>query len=181
VSAVGRRTVALSTKSQRVGTRLACGVWPIVSPPLTPETFRPAMIDDAGVLYLCLHGTEDTGYWYGDELETALASEQLAGCHLPRTVVLSMGCYGFGIEGAALAAGAAAVIGFSSETLAGRWLPSGSHWLGRRVLQLLGNGLQVGMALDIAVSEATRQGKVTWFDKEQLHLGGEPGARLPGW
>jgi hypothetical protein len=57
------------------------------------HTLDPARFQDAGFLYLKLHGFEGQPYLYGDDYATALTCDQIASLDLSNTVVFSACCF----------------------------------------------------------------------------------------
>lgn len=148
------RTVALAARKWLISTWIASGARPLFAPPVTMQTFRPEMISQADLLYVCLHGLPDQPFWYGSTWETAVSADQLRAARLDGAVVYLAGCWGQGpMADALLAAGARAVVGDVDQTWAGYVLPTGSNGFGR----LFVAALRRGETVDEAVIAARRQ------------------------
>ena len=86
-------TVAYCARSFYRSVLLAAGTKPLTSPPYTLHTLDPYAFQDAGFLYLKLHGFEGEPYLYGDNYATALSCDQIARLDLSNTVVFSACCF----------------------------------------------------------------------------------------
>lgn len=149
--------VSVAARRWYISTWTASGARPIAAPPLTADTFKPAMLDGADVLYICLHGLPDQPFFYGADWSTAVSAGQIAACKLDGAVVYLAGCFGQGpMTDALLSAGAAAVVGDADSTWAGYVLPTGSNALGQRFMRGLRAGLAAGPALTAAQASYMR-------------------------
>lgn len=177
------RTVSVAARRWYISTWTASGARPIAAPPLTADTFKPAMISGADLLYVCLHGLPGQPYWYGADWTTAITADQIRAADLRGAVVYLAGCFGAGpMTDALLDAGAAAVVGDEDSTWAGYVLPTGSNALGARFVRSLRGGLPVGPALDAAKAGygARHQGAKHTALLETVGLRGDPGAVVRG-
>jgi hypothetical protein len=113
----------------------------ITSPPTTFDTFEPAMISGADLLYLKLHGLPKQAYLYGDGLVTACSANQIAQANLTDCIVFAAVCHlpETPFMPALFHAGARAVVAGHGSNYAARTRVYGADMLGmlfRRLLQL---------------------------------------------
>jgi len=174
--------VAVAARSFALGTSLASGVRPMTCPPLD-DTSLPAALWEADVAYVTLHGGDGDPYLRGDGDIPALSIITLGGVELPGTLVYMAGCWGAPQwSDAFLAAGARAVVADRNTAWAGRWLPLGSHAIGREWLRSLRDGERAGEALDLARLNyaATHTGVRDREMLDSVALYGDRYAMVPG-
>jgi hypothetical protein len=136
------RTIAFCCRSTARITQRAAGVEKaLTSPPVTVDTFTPAMIQGADLLYLKLHGIPHQPYLYGDCFTTACSAEQIESCDLAGCVVFAAVCHlpETPLLQALFQAGARAVIAGHGSNYAAKSRVYGADKLGmltRRLLRL---------------------------------------------
>lgn len=172
--------VAVAARSFALGTWLASGVRPMTCPPLDDSSL-PAALWEADVLYACLHGGDGDPYLRGDGDIPTLSIITLGGVELPGTLVYMAGCWGAPQwADAFLSAGARAVVADRNTAWAGRFLPLGSHAIGREWLRRVRFGETAAVALDLAKTIfASRHGSARDLEMlDSVALYGDSQARL---
>jgi hypothetical protein len=66
---------------------------PILSPPVTAETFDLELLAGRDLVWFKLHGREGERYWYGDNWTTALSARRVASARLAGAVVFVSNCW----------------------------------------------------------------------------------------
>lgn len=87
------RVQALCCASFERSVKRAANVDPLLSPPVTVETFNPAVLQGYDLLYVKLHGLPGQPYWYGDEWITATSAEQVCKTDLHGATVYAPTCF----------------------------------------------------------------------------------------
>lgn len=142
---------ALAARPWAVSTRLACGVWPRLAPPVRADNIVLSEMEGADLVYLCLHGLPGQPYLYGGDWSTALTAEQIMTVDLSGAIVYAAGCFGLGpVAGALVNSRAECVVGDRDSTFSGYVLPVGSNGLGRLFVRALKDGATVEGALQSA-------------------------------
>jgi hypothetical protein len=131
---------------------LATRCLPLTCPPVTMETLDTGKLV-APLLYIRLHGLPGQSYLYGDDWINALSAEQVRSIKLPGSLVFLEGCYGLEFAGAFLEAGARAVAGSDEPTYGRRFFLGPSSLIGRRWLEAVQHGAEIGAALARAVGK----------------------------
>ena len=115
-----KKSFAYCAASFKHSVTKAAGVAPLLSPPITAETFKPRYLENRRFIYFKLHGLPAQPFWYGDYWTTALTADQIlqadlsdatvfvANCHLYQG---TLGHYPSPMLTALLKAGARAVVG----------------------------------------------------------------------
>jgi hypothetical protein len=139
-------------------TRRAAGVSPFLSPPVTANSFGPAILNGFDFYYFDLHGDLGGDFWYTVVAGTrvpSLTADQVRGANMQGAIVFAAGCY-LGDENspmldALLAAGARYVIGGAGRNYGPQagWL-YGAPLLGLWVRRLVGLGIDPLWALRMA-------------------------------
>lgn len=115
------KTWAFCCHTFRESVRKAAGCEPLLSPPITVETFCPTWMVGHSFLYFKLHGLPEQPFWYGDRWTTALSAEQIRTVSLPGSTLFVANCFmspGSPMLNALLATGPAAVIGGDGQNYA---------------------------------------------------------------
>ena len=153
------RVFAYCAQAFRDSVSKAAGVAPVTSPPLTAESFPPALLMGYDLLMFDLHGRYGRSVWYGQPdgpipgRVTALTDRQVRSVNLGGAVVFASSCHmdrDASMLAALLDAGASCVIGGDGINYGGRQSPTGAGLLGLWVRRWLGLGLSPGMALRLA-------------------------------
>lgn len=71
----------------------AAGVQPLLSPPVTWQTFLPDLLMGRDFVYFKLHGLPGQEYWYGDQWETALHVSAFNHIALKGTTLFVANCH----------------------------------------------------------------------------------------
>jgi hypothetical protein len=114
-------TWAYCCKSFRESVRKAAGCEPLLSPPVTVESFFPTWMTGHQFIYFKLHGLPEQPFWYGDRWHTALSAEQIRTVSLAGSTVFVANCFmsqGSPMLEALLATRPAAVIGGDGQNYA---------------------------------------------------------------
>jgi hypothetical protein len=116
------RIAAFSTRTGAATVVKVTGVTPIMFPPETMKTFRPAWLNGYDFLYFHLHGLPHQPFWYGNGWITAISSEQIEQCDLRGCSVFVSNCFGLDgrMESAILNAGARAIVTGPGKNDAGK-------------------------------------------------------------
>lgn len=160
--------------------RKAAGVQPLLSPPITAETFNPAWLEGYDFIYLKLHGLPEEVYQYGDGWITARRATQILAANLRGTVVFVANCHLYQANNgshptspmlnALLAAGARAVVGGSGENYAKRHSVHGADRLGRAFRYLLQFGFLPYTAFRLARFTLTLNPHKNLADRDALNF-----------
>jgi hypothetical protein len=124
----------------------ATGVVPVTCPPLSAfggqglDRFPVCALEGHDLIYFKLHGLPGQPYWYGDDMTSAVTSDQLRAADLSGTVVFVANCHlwhrgkkgkGQPMLDALLDAGAEAVVGGGGENFGKRTKVYGADLLGK--------------------------------------------------
>jgi len=146
------RTFAYCAASVRDSVLQAAGVQPLLSPPVTAETFHPSLLEGYDFIYFKLHGLPNEIYWYGDDWITALRADQILAADLTGTVVFAANCHlaNGPMLDALLRAGARAVVGGPGKNYAKKHAVYGADVLGRTFRRLVAAHLSPNTAFRLA-------------------------------
>ena len=132
----------------------AAGVQPLLSPPVTYNTFIPDLLMGRDLIYIKLHGLPNQPWWYGDDWTTALHIDTFRNVALRGTVIFIANCH---LEDGpflkALQLTGATIIGGNGPNYAQATGIIGADLLGRAVRQALerrarpADALRIGKAV----------------------------------
>lgn len=181
-------TIAYCARSLYRPVQLAAGVKPLTCPPLDLHTIDPDRFQEAGFLYLSLHGLADEPYLYGDNYATALTCDQIAGLDLSQTVVFSTCCFFLDSPWPAAfkAANVKALVGGHGPNFTRRFHVGGADHLGRLFRLFVTARMDPAKALKLARTCLVGAQRPGTRDALQFELlpsplprGGDKGGALP--
>ncbi len=150
------RVLAYCAQSFEHSVKRAAGVKPLLSPPVTMDTFNPTWLEGYNLVYVKLHGLPNQPFWYGaisTEIScTALSADQVRQANLTDTIVFVANCYlpESPMLQALLDAGAKAVIGGPGQNYGRPHSVDGADLLGLFFRYFLTWGLPTSTALRAA-------------------------------
>jgi len=154
------KVFAYCAASFQQSVKQAAGVQPLLSPPVTAESFEPAQLEGHDFIYFKLHGLPEQVYWFGDHWLTALRATQILAANLRGTVIFVANCSltqtNNGRHPTApmltplLAAGARCVVGGIGDNFARSYAIHGADRLGRAFRYLLQFGFTPYTAFRLA-------------------------------
>jgi len=154
------KVFAYCAASFQQSVRKAAGVRPLLSPPVTAESFAPTWLHGHDFIYVKLPGLPEEVYWYGDHWLTALRVTQILAADLRGAVVFVANCHLYQTNNghhptspmltALLAAGARCVIGGAGDNYAKPHSVHGADSLGRTLRHLLQFGFGPYTAFHLA-------------------------------
>lgn len=143
---------AICCKSFLIPVRKATGVTPLLCPPITLSTFKPASLEGADLLYVKLHGLPKQPYLYGDRYLTAISTDQIRDADLSDTLVFAPVCHlpSSPLLSAFLEAGASGVIAGHGINYGTTRRLRATDLLGAVLIEWLRRGLSPDRALRMA-------------------------------
>ena len=150
----------------------AAGVAPLLSPPLTADTFMHSWLEGQSLIYFKLHGYPNEQVWYGDHHTPALHIRSIENARLDDATVFAPNCHltRSPFLQALLSSGAAYVIGGDATNYAAINEVAGADLLGLWIRRLMSWGIPTPLAFRFARYRMLFEPGVPATDTVKFHL-----------